>query len=281
MRFFLRCVISLSISIISVTGLTAQYSERSAIKGPAATMQRGGASSNGGSITISAPTTVKNIPSTFTIPISVDDVTGQDIISYQFNILYDATKIDPTGANFGCSSTGTLSGVAAFAVFCNVVAGQEGILRISAFGTTTTLTGSGTLLNLTFQTDNSAAAGNVSPLNFDAIFIFNNSSTMLPNTPVNGQVTLVVAGPTAATTSIAGVAMSAAGQPVFKARISLTDGNGETRTVLSNAFGFYQFDTVPVGEIYVVSALAKRYTFVPQTVSVTDQVTSLNFIADQ
>ena len=98
---------------------------------------------------------------------------------------------------------------------------------------------------------------------------------------VNGQVTIASARPTAATTSVSGIVISASGRPIAKARISLAGMEGARDVVLSNAFGFYQFDQVPVGDTYIVSVAAKRYTFAPQTISVTDQITSLNLIADQ
>src|SRR5580765_7327900 len=51
-------------------------------------------------ILFSAPTTTQLTPSgSFNVPLSVDDVTGQGIISFQFVLTYDPTVIVASGAN--------------------------------------------------------------------------------------------------------------------------------------------------------------------------------------
>ena len=60
----------------------------------------------------------------------------------------------------------------------------------------------------------------------------------------------------------------------------LTAPNGETRYALSNTFGYYRFNDVAVGETYVFSIVSKRYLFAPQVVSVFEELTELNFIAE-
>jgi hypothetical protein len=37
------------------------------------------------------------------------------------------------------------------------------------------------------------------------------------------------------------------------ALVSITNGNDQTRTVLTNAFGYYRSDEIPVGETYIFS----------------------------
>ncbi len=87
------------------------------------------------------------------------------------------------------------------------------------------------------------------------------------------------AGPTAATVSIGGRISTAGGTAVFRARISLTDPSGVTRTALANQFGYYRFDDVEAGQTYIVSVTAKRLQFVPRAVFVTDELNDLDFAA--
>jgi len=85
--------------------------------------------------------------------------------------------------------------------------------------------------------------------------------------------------PTAVEVSIGGRVLTADGRGIFRARVSITDTAGETRTALTNPFGFYRFDEIPVGATYVLSVSHKRYQFSPQILTVTEDVAELNFIA--
>jgi hypothetical protein len=86
--------------------------------------------------------------------------------------------------------------------------------------------------------------------------------------------------PTAATVSIGGRVLTQSGRGVSNARISLTDQNGETRSVMTNPFGYYRFKEVESGATYVFNVFSKRYTFAPQAVTVTEELRELNFIAE-
>ena len=46
-----------------------------------------------------------------------------------------------------------------------------------------------------------------------------------------------------------------------------------------NPFGYYRFDSVRVGEIYVFSISAKEHQFQTQVFTVNDDITDLNFTA--
>jgi hypothetical protein len=64
---------------------------------------------------------------------------------------------------------------------------------------------------------------------------------------------------------------------ISQARVSLTDAGGAIRTTLTNAFGFYKFTDVAVGETYSLDARSKRYKFASQIVNVTGNLTDLDF----
>lgn len=87
------------------------------------------------------------------------------------------------------------------------------------------------------------------------------------------------APPSAASVSISGRVFAPDGRGVRNARVTLTDAQGNTRTVLTASFGYYRFEEVAVGETYVVAVRSKRFQFAPQVVSVSDELTELNFTA--
>lgn len=63
--------------------------------------------------------------------------------------------------------------------------------------------------------------------------------------------------------------------------VTMTDGSGATKTVVTNPFGYYRFKDVPTGAIYVVEARSKQYTFAPKVLSIVEDMNDLDFIANQ
>ncbi len=89
--------------------------------------------------------------------------------------------------------------------------------------------------------------------------------------------------PTAASITISGRALNASGNGIYQARISLTDANGATRIVMTNASGYYRFADVAAGANYVIEATHKRYNFAnpTQVINVANELDELNFVATQ
>ena len=72
--------------------------------------------------------------------------------------------------------------------------------------------------------------------------------------------------PTAATVSVSGRVNSLTGGSVRRIRILLTDSaTGTIRTAQTNPFGYYRFDAVEVGRIYLVQAESKNFQFTPDS----------------
>jgi hypothetical protein len=90
------------------------------------------------------------------------------------------------------------------------------------------------------------------------------------------------AGPTAATVAISGHVTSLIGRGITGVSLLLTDSEGNTRTAVSTAGGYYQFTDVQVGETYIISATGKRFTFSQsvQVLSVNEETSEVNFIAN-
>ena len=84
---------------------------------------------------------------------------------------------------------------------------------------------------------------------------------------------------TAASVSVSGRLQTQAGYGVGKAVVLLVAPNGETRQALTNPFGFYRFDDVSVGDIYILSVRHKVYQFNPQAILVSEDIENLNLTA--
>jgi hypothetical protein len=89
-----------------------------------------------------------------------------------------------------------------------------------------------------------------------------------------------LAAPTSAQVTIGGRVRNAAGRGVSRALVTLTGSNGETRTALTNGFGYYRFADVAAGDTYVLNVVSKRYQFTAQVISVTEETSELNFVAE-
>lgn len=106
------------------------------------------------------------------------------------------------------------------------------------------------------------------------------SWTMTTAQPWSLSATIVKAAPsapTAATVTVGGRVTNKFGGSVARARVAMTNANGETRYALTNAFGFYRFANVAAGETYVFKASAKRYEFAAQILTVNEDADDLDF----
>ena len=84
---------------------------------------------------------------------------------------------------------------------------------------------------------------------------------------------------TAAEVSIGGRVLTPDGRGLTNAVVYLIEQSGATRTVRTSSFGYYRFDGIAAGETVIVTVAAKRYRFAPQVVTVSGEITDLNFFA--
>jgi uncharacterized delta-60 repeat protein len=88
--------------------------------------------------------------------------------------------------------------------------------------------------------------------------------------------------PTAANVSIGGRITTADGRGIRNAVVVLTGGNlPAPRTVRTGTFGYYSFESVEVGATYIIEIRSKSYQFTPQLVTVNEELTELNFTAEE
>ncbi len=90
-----------------------------------------------------------------------------------------------------------------------------------------------------------------------------------------------VLNPSAAEVSVGGQIKSANGTGIRNVAVSLTQTNGSTRTVKTNAFGYYNFEGIEVGQSVTLTVNSKRYTFANPTriVSVSENVSDVDWTA--
>lgn len=84
--------------------------------------------------------------------------------------------------------------------------------------------------------------------------------------------------PTAASVNLGGRVTNKGNSGTPNAVVTLTGSNGIVRSARTNPFGYYNFADIPVGETYVVSVSHKLFMFEPRVVSVTEELTDLNFV---
>lgn len=87
--------------------------------------------------------------------------------------------------------------------------------------------------------------------------------------------------PTAAMAVAGGRILTADGRGIRNVKVAITFPNGETRTTISSSLGYYSFDEIPVGETYIFSVSAKRYSFSPATQmrEISGDTQNIDFIA--
>jgi len=215
---------------------------------------------------VNAPQLVTPADGEVLIPVSVQGAANKGIISYEFDLRYDPTVIQPQ------SEPVELMGTVSNRLSAVFNSSEPGLLKVAVYGAMP-INGSGLLLNLKFTAVGSP--GSVSPLVWER-FMFNEGE---PGTAsANGQVELSAAAPNQA--EISGRLISSMGQGVPNARVTLTDTAGRSRVVLSNGFGLYRFGNLQVGQTYSISVQSRNYSFTPLTISVTGQTVNTNVIAE-
>lgn len=88
------------------------------------------------------------------------------------------------------------------------------------------------------------------------------------------------AAPTSAPVTVGGRVVNFYGRGVSRARVTLTDGSGATRSATTNPFGYYRFDEVAAGQTYILNAARKGFQFAaPQVLFVSEDLMEINFVA--
>ncbi|HEX8369292.1 MAG TPA: carboxypeptidase-like regulatory domain-containing protein [Pyrinomonadaceae bacterium] len=108
------------------------------------------------------------------------------------------------------------------------------------------------------------------------------SSTNASFTVRGGFFTPAPFAATAALAKISGRILTADGRGIRNVSITMTGATGELRMAFSSSFGHFTFENVPVGEVYILAVRAKQFQFTQssQAISLSEDLTDVNFIAD-
>ncbi|MCY7346654.1 MAG: carboxypeptidase-like regulatory domain-containing protein, partial [Pyrinomonadaceae bacterium] len=90
--------------------------------------------------------------------------------------------------------------------------------------------------------------------------------------------TLAALAPTAAAVSISGRVITPPDFRLSNTLVTLTDSQGVSRTVLTGKFGSFRFNEVAAGETCILRASSRGYTFAPQIISPTENISGITFI---
>jgi hypothetical protein len=199
------------------------------------------------------------------VPVEISDTTNKGILAYQFELRYDPIVLEPA------ANPADLIDTISSGYQVTVNATERGLLRVVVFGTQP-LSGGGRLINLRFNAIGNP--GSASDLIWENLGL-NEGGFDIRST--NGRVQ-VTASPSN-NASLGGRVMSAEGQPIKNARLTLTDTTGQSRIAITNGLGYYQFTGLQLGETYTVHTSAKRHRFQDITVSVSGEAVNLDIIA--
>jgi hypothetical protein len=136
----------------------------------------------------------------------------------------------------------------------------------ASIGIAAAATGSGNYLSLNNSGASPAASSTVNTMN-------------IATKPANGQIYTFAPPATASNSSISGRVLTNDGRALRNAIVSLTNSQGTTQTARTSSFGMFRFGELESGQTVIISVKSKQYVFVPQAVSVFDDITDLILIA--
>ncbi len=87
--------------------------------------------------------------------------------------------------------------------------------------------------------------------------------------------TLGANAPTAAGVSVSGQVVNSGNVGISNALLTIQSSSGEIRSAKTNSFGYFTFEDVMVGETYVITVTAKRYSFSTSVISLADVIDNL------
>ena len=209
---------------------------------------------------------------TVTVAVSINAESNDKGTSFTMD--YDNTKLSNPQVSLGSGGSG------GFLVPNTNISGK--VIVQLAYITGGFQAGVSQIILIQFTVANNASAG-VTPLTFNDTPVERQvrdvNNIQVAATFQNGSVNIL--RPTAATVNLSGRLVSQTGSGISNALVTLTNGQGEMRTVYSNFYGNFNFANVPSEETYTIGIKSKRYTFVPQVVDVSGGMSKLLFIAEQ
>lgn len=99
-----------------------------------------------------------------------------------------------------------------------------------------------------------------------------------PPYSVTGGFWQAFVAPTAGGVTISGRVVTQFGRPIFRARLTVIDRNGNVRQATSSSFGYFRFEGLPAGEDYALSTSHRLYRFDTILVSARQDVADVRIV---
>ena len=206
--------------------------------------------------------------------IFIDLGTLGDEVATSFTLNFDQTKLRNPVVELG-------SGLSADAVL-TVNSKNEGEGKLGILVDSTNVLAVGRILSVTFDVSPSSGGGS-SPVTFSSSLAKRGTSDAngnhLATSYENGAVN--IARPAAAGFTILGRVLTPDGRGIRNARVTVADQSGRARTVTTNSFGYYSFDGVASGATYTIGVSSRQYRFASRVVTVTDNLSDVDFVAKE
>lgn len=192
---------------------------------------------------------------------------------------YDGGVIEMSvngGAYTDIGATAYNGSILNYAGTVNPLAGRSAFVKSSAGTVHTSLTRAvapGSTVQIRFRAASDSVSGGT------GWFIDNIAFAGVVETPFGTLIPDLA--PTAAPVSVSGRVTNSSGRYLYRVTVSMTDGQGVTRTAVTSPFGYFEFDNVRPGSTYIFQANAKGYRFAPRVVSVNDNLSDVDFTAEQ
>ncbi len=216
-------------------------------------------------IAVRAPHLVSPADSEVIIPITVNGAANKGVISYECELRYDPSVIQPQSNPV--ELIGTVSSRLSFVVNSD----EPGSMRVAVYGSSP-IGQNGVLFNLRFYAV--GAPGSVSPIAFEQI-MFNEGD---PGTVVaDGAVELSAA--VAAQNEIIGRVLDAMGTGLPNVHVTITDTAGVVRRAMTNSLGVYRFGGLKAGQTFTINVHGVHAVFTPLTASITSESVYVDMIA--
>ncbi len=200
-----------------------------------------------------------------TVPLSVNNLRGREVGSYQFDVEYDPAVITP--AEISADLAGTMSD--GMSVVSN--SPSPGLLKVVVYGAIPA-TNDGVFVNLRL-----AAIGEVGAETRLLVKGFRLNDAAADVITSDGVLNVTSSN----TASLRGILLTAFGKPVAGAGVTQTITIGERSAATSRSNGSFKFWNMVVGETYTVIVHSQNLVFTPHVVSIFQSVTELDLIAEQ
>lgn len=142
---------------------------------------------------------------------------------------------------------------------------------------------------MTWNSETFAQNQNANAIRWGTLYNFRFDSNRPPTTAdatigffkTGSPMVVQIQGPSAANVSVSGRVTTPTGRGVTNAAVTIeTAGGTVIGTGIANRNGYYVINNIPAGSMYTIRVAAKRFTFTPNSMMISDNIANANFVAN-